>query len=308
MYNSNLINPGFISGFIDAEGCFHISVVEHKNLKIGYSVRVIFQISLHEKDKALLDSIKDYFGVGKVIARKDGVYYYQVTQIKDLILILDHLAKYPLITQKRIDCELFKQVVYLMIEQKHLTKEGLAKIVNIKAAMNFKVLSDKLLSNFSDVKPVERPVVKDIEIYDVNWVSGFVEGEGCFFVNIYKRKESVLGEGVKLVFKITQDKRNNEVLALFSSIFGCGKIYNQSASSKGGSQDFMVTGLGDITEKVIPFFLAHPLLGAKLKEFQDWCKVAELMQNKDHLTKDGLEKIRSIKLGMNFNRVQREDD
>lgn len=168
MNYSNLINPGFISGFIDAEGCFHVSVVEHKNLKIGYSVRVIFQISLHEKDKALLDSIKDYFGVGKVIARKDGVYYYQVTQIKDLLLILDHLAKYPLITQKRVDCELFKEVVYLMMEKKHLTKEGLAKIVNIKAAMNFEVLSDKLLSNFSDVKPVERPVVKDTNIYDVN--------------------------------------------------------------------------------------------------------------------------------------------
>lgn len=116
----------------------------------------------------------------------------------------------------------------------------------------------------------------------------------------------MLGEGVKLVFKVTQDKRNNKVLALLSSIFGCGKIYNQT--SKGGSQDFMITGLGDITEKVIPFFVAHSLLGAKLKEFQDWCKVAELMQNKDHLTKDGLERIRSIKLGMNFNRAQREDD
>nr|AMX22310.1 LAGLIDADG endonuclease [Cryphonectria parasitica] len=180
-----------------------------------------------------------------------------------------------------------------MIEQKHRTIEGLAKIVNIKAAMNFGVLSENLLSKFINVgyAPVERPLVRNVEIYDSNWVSGFVEGEGCFFVNIYKRKDSVLGEGVKLVFKITQDKRNNEILALFSNIFGCGKVYNQS--SKGGVQDFMITGLGDITEKVIPFFLAHPLKGAKLKEYQDWCKVAKLMQNKEHLTKDGLEKIRS---------------
>nr|YP_009262122.1 hypothetical protein [Chrysoporthe deuterocubensis]AMX22197.1 hypothetical protein [Chrysoporthe deuterocubensis] len=188
-----------------------------------------------------------------------------------------------------------------MIEQKHRTIEGLGKIVNIKAAMNFGVLSENLLSKFINVEPVERSLVRNVEIYDSNWVSGFVEGEGCFFVNIYKRKDSVLGEGVKLVFKITQDKRNNEILALFSNIFGCGKVYNQS--SKGGVQDFMITGLGDITNKVIPFFLAHPLKGAKLKEYQDWCKVAELMQNKEHLTKDGLEKIRSIKLGMNFKRT-----
>nr|YP_009262057.1 LAGLIDADG endonuclease [Chrysoporthe austroafricana]AMX22132.1 LAGLIDADG endonuclease [Chrysoporthe austroafricana] len=188
-----------------------------------------------------------------------------------------------------------------MIEQKHLTKEGLAEIVNIKAAMNFGVLSNNLVSKFIDIKPVKRIEVKNIEILDPCWVSGFVEGEGCFTVNIYKRKDSVLGEGVKLVFKVTQDKRNKEVLELFSSIFGCGKVYNQS--SKGGVLDYMVTGLGDITEKVIPFFMAHPLKGAKLKEFQDWCEVAELMQNKAHLTKDGLEKIRSIKLGMNFKRI-----
>lgn len=54
--------------------------------------------------------------------------------------------------------------------------------------------------------------------------------------------------------------------------------------------------------EVIPFFLAHPLQGAKKKEFADFVKVAELMKLKAHLTKDGLEQIRSIKLGMNFKR------
>lgn len=44
-----------MAGFIDAEGCFHISIVKSKTVKSGKSVRVIFQISLHEKDKALLD-------------------------------------------------------------------------------------------------------------------------------------------------------------------------------------------------------------------------------------------------------------
>ncbi|MDB5716319.1 MAG: endonuclease [Sphingomonadales bacterium] len=43
-------------------------------------------------------------------------------------------------------------------------------------------------------------------------------------------------------------------------IFGCGGIYNQSKST-GSVQDFMVTGLSNIADKVIPFFLAHPLQG-----------------------------------------------
>jgi len=104
-----------------------------------------------------------------------------------------------------------------------------------------------------------------------------------------------------LVFKITQDSRNSDLLASFVEIFGCGAIYNQSRS--GNVQDFMITSLSHITDKVIPFFLAHPLQGAKKKEFTDFIKVAELMKIKAHLTKEGLEKIRGIKSGMNFQRL-----
>lgn len=99
-----------------------------------------------------------------------------------------------------------------------------------------------------------------------------------FFVNIYKRKDSTkLGvlrklprEGVKLIFvaeRITQDHRNSELLARFSAIFKCGKVYRQSP--KTNVMDFMVTGIGDIIKFVIPFFLSHPLVrrGCKEKRF-----------------------------------------
>jgi hypothetical protein len=58
---NNNLNPNFLSGFVDAEGCFHISIVDRAELKTGKSVRVIFQISLHKKDKALLDQIRNSF-------------------------------------------------------------------------------------------------------------------------------------------------------------------------------------------------------------------------------------------------------
>jgi hypothetical protein len=37
-------------------------------------------------------------------------------------------------------------------------------------------------------------------------------------------------------------------------------------------------------------------------DYLDWCKVAELMKNKAHLTWEGLSKIRKIKAGMNKGR------
>jgi hypothetical protein len=299
MTNNIKLNPNFVSGFVDAlpqrgTGCFHVSIV-------GKSVRLMFQISLHKKDKALLYLIKDYFGVGEVIDRKDDAFYYKVSRLQDLILVLAHFEKYPLLTQKAGDLELFKQIVDKVNCKKHLTEEGMQEIVNRKASMNFGVLSDSLLSAFPKTVGSNRLVIKDPVIYNPEWVSGFVEGEGCFFINIYKRKDSVLGEGVKLVFKITQDSRNSDLLASFIEIFGCGAIYSQS-KIKGNVQDYMVTGLSHITDKIIPFFLTHPLQGAKNKEFMDFVKVAELMKLKAHLTKEGLEEIRLVKSGMNFKR------
>ena len=59
--------------------------------------------------------------------------------MKDLIacalkVIIPHFIKYPLITQKHVDFLLFKQVVELMNRKEHQTKEGLGKIVNIRAS------------------------------------------------------------------------------------------------------------------------------------------------------------------------------
>lgn len=171
--NNNNLNPYFFTGFSDAESNFHVSIVEKAELKVGKSVRVIFQISLHKKDKALLDKIKQFFcyysdqgDVGKVIDRKDDVFYYRVSKVKELIFILDHFDKYPLLSQKRADFELFKQVINLILRQEHLTNSGLQEIVNIKASMNFGVMSDNLLTSFPNTVAVSRPIIKDPVIYD----------------------------------------------------------------------------------------------------------------------------------------------
>ncbi len=164
--NNNNLNPNYISGFVDGEGSFHVSVVDRSELKAGKSVRAIFQISLHKKDKSLLDLILNYFGVGVVVDRKDDVFYYRVSQIQDLMLVLAHFEKYPLLTQKGADLELFKQIVEKMNRKEHLTTEGLQEIVNLKASMNFGVLSENLLSAFPNTVAVSRTIIKDPVIYD----------------------------------------------------------------------------------------------------------------------------------------------
>lgn len=84
------------------------------------------------------------------------------------------------------------------------------------------------------------------------------------------------------------------------SYLGVGQYYPHSSREAG---DFVVRGLSDITEKIIPFFDKYPIVGAKALDYADFRKVSELMKVKAHLTKDGLDLIRKIKSSMNTGRL-----
>lgn len=100
VHNTNKLNPWFVTGFIDAEGCFLINVRPNSKMKIGYSVELVFKIALHLKDKALIEDLRNFFGVGTVTTRGSDCIQYWVGSIKDLHIIINHLKSYPLITQK----------------------------------------------------------------------------------------------------------------------------------------------------------------------------------------------------------------
>lgn len=57
-----------------------------------------------------------------------------------------------------------------------------------------------------------------------------------------------------------------------------------------------------INENIISFFVKYSILGKKSQDFLDFCKVTNLILNKFHLTKEGLNKIRLITNGMNAKR------
>jgi len=91
-------------------------------------------------------------------------------------------------TKKRADYELFKSIVDLMCNKEHLSPDGLQKIVNLRASMN-NGLSDMLKAAFPETKPVPRLDIEFKGIPNPNWVSGFVEGEGCFLIRVQEHKQ-----------------------------------------------------------------------------------------------------------------------
>ena len=208
---------------------------------------------------------------------------YHVQSIKDLAIIIDHFERYPLITQKRSDYELFKQVFYIIKNKEHLTMDGLNKIVAIRASWNLGLsVAARIKAAFPAIIPIQRPLTLDQKISDPYWLAGFTTGEGCFFVSIPKSKSHKLGTVIQLRFHLAQHNRDSQLIESLVEYLGCGKVYRRS-----GAVDFTVTTFSDLTCKVLPFFLEHLIEGVKSKDFEDFCKVADIMKEKGHLTTEG---------------------
>jgi len=296
-YNNygNFLHPYFITGFIDGEGCFNLSIFKDSRRTTGWQVKPRFLISLHKRDRALLELIKTSLGVGTITERSDGHIKYSVGSLKDLKVIIDHLDKYPLITQKLADFILFKQAYVLIENKEHLTEEGLLKIVSIKASLNLG-LSEKLREAFPNIISANRPIIESVGIKDQNWLTGFVEAEGCFLVVIQEFEKTT---AISLRFTLTQHSRDKALLESFVNYLGCGRCYRVSDRNE---VCFITSSLSDTIEKIIPLLNKYPLVGAKRQYYLDFVKVSELMKSKDHLTKEGLKKIKLIKSGMNSRR------
>ena len=99
------MDPNWLTGFVDGEGSFIISIQKNLNYRTGWSVHISFSISLHKKDQPILELLKAYFGgIGKIYKQGKDSIQYQVFSQQDLTnIIIPHFDKYPLITQKRAD-------------------------------------------------------------------------------------------------------------------------------------------------------------------------------------------------------------
>lgn len=288
------LNPWYLTGFVDGEGSFLINVHARYDHKLGYNVNLVFKLKIHSRDIKLLENIRNSLDeIGNIAIRKDGYIEFIVSSIKDIKVLINHFDTYPLITQKWADYQIFKQTFILINNKEHLTLEGLKKVLSLKSVFN-NGLSDLLKAIFPDILSTIRPQTPLPKIQDPNWISGFVDAEGCFFVRLTSTSTSA-----SLVFKIAQHVRYAKLLEEFSKYFNCG--YYKFSSKTGG--EFVVTKFDDINKLIIPFFKKYPILGSKSLDFEDFVKVAELIQNKTPLSKEWIQQIKS---GMNKGRYINE--
>jgi len=139
------------------------------------------------------------------------------------------------------------------------------------------------------------------------WVVGFVDGEGCFSVPIFRNRTCRLGWQVQPEFTVVQGARSVQVLHLLKQFFGCGQV-GRNGRHDNHREDlfhFRVRALRDQVDRVVPFFEANPLRTAKRDDFVTFAAVVGLMAQEHHLTLEGLRRIAGMAQSMNRRKPSR---
>src|SRR5437763_13448919 len=136
------------------------------------------------------------------------------------------------------------------------------------------------------------------------YISGYIDGEGCFTVSISPRAKLVAGWEVRPSLSVSQNGDRAEVLYAIQSHFGCGYI-RPDRSDK--TLKWESRRLEDLLERVIPHFEKYPLLSGKRQDFERFAAVCRLQATGAHRTKDGLVRIVQLTRGMNPSGRRRYD-
>ena len=136
-YKSINQNHGYyIAGFVDGEGSFNISLKKRKDYVGQWKLAASFNVS--QKDRVILAFVKRVIGCGTLRTRKDGVVYYEVTNVVSLYEnVLPFFKRFRFLSaNKKRNLAIFEKIVKKMYFKEHLTREGFQEIVKLREALN----------------------------------------------------------------------------------------------------------------------------------------------------------------------------
>jgi hypothetical protein len=135
------LTPDYVSGFIDGEGCFSVSIHPHPTVRYGtwWLIAPCFQAYQHRYNVEILESLKDFFNCGRITAKgpNSDVLTYSVYRRRDLeSVIIPFFERYPLLSRKHEDFTKFREIVLMMQARLHRTDDGFRHIVELAFSMN----------------------------------------------------------------------------------------------------------------------------------------------------------------------------
>lgn len=139
MLKVNRIEPRFgwyLAGFADGEASFNVSFRPRPDYQVPWKVSLCFNIS--QRDRVILALFKKHLQCGTMRQRKDGVWYYEVNNLEPIVgNVIPFFRRFGFLSsKKKRDFSKFRQLATIMQEKRHLTREGIEEILEIRREMN----------------------------------------------------------------------------------------------------------------------------------------------------------------------------
>ncbi|PIQ67194.1 MAG: hypothetical protein COV95_00070 [Candidatus Zambryskibacteria bacterium CG11_big_fil_rev_8_21_14_0_20_40_24] len=142
------VSNKYVVGLTDGEGCFYVNIGKSSRYRSGYRIQLHFHLKMQEKDKKLLEKVKNTIGCGAVYFQKEQranhcqCYRYTVSsQIDILNTVIPFFRQYPLQSySKNVNFEIFCKIAELVKRGAHFTEKGISEIRELKSKMNLKTV------------------------------------------------------------------------------------------------------------------------------------------------------------------------
>jgi len=137
--NSSLDSNAWLSGIIEADGCFYVRYSQNKHAKTKKIACMLElaqkRININNKDQIEIMNKISKFLLTKLKIRKNQ-YWIKTTTFESNLKLLEYLNKYPLFSSKYMDYITWSKILKLMIKKED--KNNLQKILKYKENMNSK--------------------------------------------------------------------------------------------------------------------------------------------------------------------------
>ena len=112
-----------------------------------------------------------------------------------------------------------------------------------------------------------------------DYIAGFIDGEGCFALK-FRRDKKIRGGTTKeyfywrAEFAIVLREDDQEILYEIKKMLSCGSI---NKTKNGEQVRYSVQGIKELNDKIIPFFIKHPLRAKKRLDFNLWAEAIKIL-------------------------------
>lgn len=252
--------------------------------------------------------IQKYLGIGKVYNNRQNVTF-SVRSIDEIVeVLLPLFDKHPLRGSKLAGYNIFKAVVLMIKEKKHLTLEGMIQILNLSYFMNKdttlrtektkEILEGNLVLKYGSLPNVPEIILPALDTSIANatqpmnleFVRGLIDGDGSFNVSFATTRRRV-----SVNFTVVCELSSISVLNELVDFFECGTVYNLPSKAA----RYQVQSVDEILEKVYPKLIDITFNTIKQNHFEKVIKVAELMKTKGYKTDEELKAIVDLAWDMN---------